>query len=56
VAPLIADGIKDLGPELGSGICIAAGTGVRNREMVLAVLSGAMFFGRPRTDVEQYGP
>jgi len=52
---LIADGIKDLGLNSGQASALLQDLGVRNREMVLAVLSGGDVFRQARTDVEQYG-
>ena len=52
---LIADGIKDLGLTSGQASALLQDLGVRNREMVLAVLSGGDVFRQARTDVQQYG-
>ena len=52
---LIADGIKDLGLTSGQASALLQELGVRNREMVLAVLSGGDVFRQARTDVQQYG-
>jgi len=52
---LVADSIQKLGLDSGQASVILQDLGVRNREMVLAVLSGGDAFRQARADVEDYG-
>ena len=52
---LIADQIQKLGLDAGQASVVLQGLGVRNREMVLAVLSGGDAFRKARKDAEDYG-
>ncbi len=52
---LIADRVKSLGLNSGEASVLLQDLGVRNREMVLAVLSGGDAFRRARADIEEYG-
>jgi len=52
---LIADQIQKLGLDAGQASVVLQGLGVRNREMVLAVLGGGEAFRQARKDAEDYG-
>lgn len=52
---LISDKIKELGLDSGQASALLQDLGVRNREMVLAVLGGGDVFRQARTDIEEYG-
>ncbi|WP_304615837.1 hypothetical protein [Paracoccus sp. (in: a-proteobacteria)] len=52
---LIADRIKDLGLSTGQASVLLQDLGIRNREMLLAVMAGGDAFRNARRDVEDYG-
>lgn len=52
---LVADGIKKMGLSSGQASAVLQGLGIRNKEMLLAVMSGGDVFRNARSDVESYG-
>lgn len=52
---LIADRIVELGLSTGEASALLQDLGVRNREMLLAVMAGGDAFRNARRDVEEYG-
>lgn len=52
---LISDKIKDLGLTSGQASSVLQGLGIKNKEMLLAVMSGGDVFRNARADVEAYG-
>lgn len=52
---LISDRIKELGLSSGQASAVLQGLGIRNKEMLLAVMSGGDAFRNARADVEDYG-
>ncbi|MDB6177939.1 hypothetical protein PAF17_10545 [Paracoccus sp. Z330] len=52
---LIADRIVELGISTGEASALLQDLGVRNREMLLAVMAGGDAFRNARRDVEEYG-
>ncbi|MDZ7823674.1 MAG: hypothetical protein U5K75_06250 [Ahrensia sp.] len=52
---LISDSIKGLGLNSGEASAILQKLGIRNREMVLAVLGGGQVFRDARNDIDEYG-
>ena len=52
---LIADRVQELGLNAGQASALLRDLGIRNREMVLAVMQGGEAFREARRDVEDYG-
>ncbi|NEX45183.1 phage tail tape measure protein [Pseudotabrizicola algicola] len=52
---LIADGIKTMGLSSGEASAVLQGLGIRNKEMLLAVMQGGDAFRKARADVQDYG-
>ena len=52
---LIADKVAALGLSTGQASALLQDLGVRNREMVLAIISGGDAFRKSRADIEDYG-
>jgi hypothetical protein len=52
---LIADRVKELGLSTGEASAILQGLGIRNREMILAVMAGGDALRAARADVADYG-
>lgn len=52
---LIADRIQEMGLDAGQATALLRDLGVRNREMVLALISGGDAFRAAREDVKSYG-
>lgn len=52
---LIADQVQSLGLNADQASVLLQDLGIRNREMVLAVLSGGGAFRKARSDIEDYG-
>lgn len=52
---LISDRVADLGLSTGEASALLQDLGVRNREMLLAVMAGGSAFSNARKDIEAYG-